>query len=93
MNDVLQVSDSTAQHSLAEASRPFRDFKEQNKSQSGLGRKRKAEDCSPNDAVRVNWQHPLLWPLIARIAAMVGHSMSPSEITTELKKHDSHLFS
>jgi hypothetical protein len=78
---------------VAEASRPFRDFKEQSRTESGLGHKQKAENSSPTDAIRVNWQHPLLWPQIVQVAAKLGRGMSPAEIAMELKKRDSHMFS
>ena len=40
------------------------------------------------DAVRVNWQNPILWPTILRAALSVGHGMSPLEITTQVKHID-----
>jgi hypothetical protein len=58
-----------------------------------MGHKRKANDTSPTEATRVNWQHPLLWTQIIQAAAKAGHDMSPIEISRELKKRNAHLFS
>ncbi|KIJ10720.1 hypothetical protein PAXINDRAFT_16331 [Paxillus involutus ATCC 200175] len=55
------------------------------------GHKCKRED--PTDAVRVNWQSPLLWPTIIAVAARVGYGMSPVEIEWGLKQVDPIRFS
>jgi hypothetical protein len=69
---------------IAEASRPYRQLQRQARSKRtrNLGRKRKWGDT---DALRVNWQSPLLWPTIEMAALRVGHGMSPVQIERELK--------
>lgn len=72
---------------IAEASRPYRQLQRQARSKRthNLGRKRKRGDT---DALRVNWQSPLLWPTIEMAALRVGYGMSPVQIERELKRID-----
>jgi hypothetical protein len=97
VNDILHnqtaVSSAVAfPHSLAEASHPHRTFRESLHDPDSCGRKCKPENMTPTDAVRVNWQHPLLWSQIIQAAAKVGYGMSPIAITTELKCRNSEQF-
>ena len=78
----------TYPHSLAEASRPHRAFRESLHDPDSCGRKRKPENMIPTDAVCVNWQHPLLWSQIILAATKVGYTMSPIAIAMELKRRN-----
>ncbi|KAG1746684.1 uncharacterized protein EDB91DRAFT_1267269 [Suillus paluster] len=72
---------------IAEASCPYRQLQRHARSKHtrNLGWKRKWEDT---DALRVNWQSPLLWPTIEMAALHVGYGMSPVQIERELKRID-----
>lgn len=75
----------------AEASRPFREFKERARSKrSRRGRKRKH---AATDAVRHNWVHPLVFKQIIAVTNKLGPSMSPKEIVTNLRAANPTQFS
>lgn len=78
-------------HTIAEASRPHRAFREAQHKEDSCGRKRKAENRL-TDAVRTNWQHPLLWTQIQAAALEAGYGMSPLTIATLLKRKNPALF-
>lgn len=75
---------------VAEASRPYRAFKEENHSKSGLGRKRKHESTL---AIRVCWQEHHLWSQILHAVNVVGHPWSPTDILKQLQSTNATAFS
>ena|SRR6266545_2445058 len=77
-------------YSVAEMSRPYCSFKEQDRQdRSKVGRPQIHEYKS---AVLINWMSPLLWTTISRVATCLGPQMSPLEIVHELKKINSFQF-
>jgi hypothetical protein len=88
VQDVLRdapLSSTAFPAGVAEASRPFREFQAATPT-SGLGRKRKPENEIHKPAIRVNWQHPVLWSQILLAEKKVGYGMSPVEICCEAKR-------
>lgn len=89
INDVLHDREKLINHAtlnVAEASRPHCAIRESLQPDgSGLGCK---QINATIEAVRVNWQTPILWTSIQRAASIVGHGMSPHEITAHAKMID-----
>jgi hypothetical protein len=75
---------------VAEASRPKRSLREQERQQRGkVGRPR---TTVYKEALQTNWMSPLLWTHIERAAKRCSPKMSPTEICRELQKLDPVLF-
>ena len=92
IDDVLHdtpLSDNPYPQGIAEASRPYRGFKEENRSESGLGRKRKHESSL---AERVCWQEHNLWSQVLHAVNVVGHPWSPTDILKRLQSTNSTAF-
>jgi len=90
VQDVLRdvpLSSTPFPHGLAEASRPLRAIRYQDKQDnpSNCGPKRKPENDVHTPAIRVNWQQPFLWSQILLAERNVGYGMSPVEICREVK--------
>ena len=75
---------------VAEASRPYRAFKEENHTVSRLGRKRKHEGTL---AIRVCWQEHHLWSQILHAVNVVGLPWSPTDILKQLQSTNATAFS
>lgn len=72
--------------SLAELSRPQRQFKEDTrKNNKPSGRKQKPKN-KKRDAKYTNWFHPLSWSQIQSAATRAGRPWSPRAILKELRK-------
>jgi hypothetical protein len=74
---------------VAEASRPYRAFKEENRSKSGLGRKRTHVSTLAN---RVCWQEHHLWSQILHAVNVTGHPWSPTDILKQLQSTNATAF-
>jgi hypothetical protein len=88
INDVLHDSKldiSGFPSGVAEASRPYRQYTEENRPDSGIGRKRTRETTV---AQRVCWQGHFLWSQILNAVRVVGLPWSPTEILRHLQRSD-----
>lgn len=82
---------SAVVHTLAESSRPHREFKRVQ--QQSRKKTRPRREGPYKLAERVNWQAPHLWLLILAAARTVGYPWVDAEIVRRLKHQNPELFS
>ena len=86
----FQLEETDNMPSVAEDSRPRRQYKEDTrKLRKPAGRKRKHEQSISS---RTNWFSPFLWRQIEIAAKRAGHPWSPSSIAREARKIDPKVF-
>ena len=86
----LPLTSSAVPPNVAEASRPYRTFKEEVRQQRGAVGRPYMVEYKP--AVLVNYYNPLIWFHIARVGEYCRPQMSQAEIVRELKKIDPVVF-
>jgi hypothetical protein len=86
----FDVASSSQSSSVAELSRPRRQYKaDSKKNNKPQGRKRKAPR---QGAERTNWKSPFLWSQIETAAVLAGRPWSPREIVLQAKRLDLKAF-
>ncbi|KAJ6632261.1 hypothetical protein B0H10DRAFT_1639305, partial [Mycena sp. CBHHK59/15] len=71
---------------MAEVSRPRRQFKEDSKKNKKPSGRKQKEKNKKRDSKLINWFHPLLFPQIIVAAARAGKPWKPSAIVREARK-------
>ena len=86
----MDLEDDAQTSSIAEDSRPRRQYKEDARETRKLTGRRRIHDYKTSK--HVNWQSPFLWSQIEDAARRAGQPWSPRTITKEAKKANPKAF-